>query len=368
AKISKQRRWLTSAAPSFPSEVGPEVANMALRVNGRERSVPWQSLDLATAAQVCRVAQLVCSHADFDVTLLRVPTLVAWIWLPKSIQLATIRRRVAALASDLLQVGMDAVGDTWLPVGCIPAIDMRETADGATAARVYSEKVDAAGKDVVETAARAIATPLARLAECEEPVRVQLELLQLERVRARCRIDARELSPQHRLRSLGHDRHDPAVAAAHNARVLETLLQAASAMGIDAGPWALEARQYAARWGSCEPLANWQATRHEIIGELQLPMDFESVFASLSGRSAPADEAQKRHWTADVVTQTACIGLASSLAHWCAEHSNETDRRSRKNLPPPPPSRSAREAREPKAQSRSGVHSLQYIVGRSLAN
>jgi len=365
ATISKQRRWLTSAAPSLSPEVWPKVASLALRINGRERSVPWQSLDLATAAQLGRVAQLVCSHSDFDVTLLRVPALVAWIGLPKSIQLATIQRRVTTLASDLLQVGMEAVGDARLPVGCIPALDLRETAEGAIAARVYSEKVDAAGKGVIETVARAIAIPLARLAECEEPARVQLKLLQVERVRARCRIDACELSTRHGLRSLGLDRHDPMVAAAHNARVLEALIQAACALGIDAGPWAHEARKYAARWGSCEPLANWQATRREIIGELQLPMDFESLFASLSGRFVPADEAQKRHWAADVVTQTACIGLASSLAHWFAEHSNATDRRFGKNPPPAPHSRSAREAREPKAPSTSGVH---CIVGRSLAS
>jgi hypothetical protein len=164
--ISKQTRWLTSAAPptwngsgaaprkraagTAPAVPACEVANITVRVNGRERSAPWQCLNPATASQVSRAVQLVNGHSGFDARLLRVPALVAWIWLPTSTRLVTIQGRVAALASDLLQAGMEAVGDGWLPVGCIPGIDLRQTGNGAIAARLYSEKIDAAGNEVID--------------------------------------------------------------------------------------------------------------------------------------------------------------------------------------------------------------------------
>jgi hypothetical protein len=346
-----------------------------VRVNGRERSAPWQCLNPATASQVSRAVQLVNGHSGFDARLLRVPALVAWIWLPTSTRLVTIQGRVAALASDLLQAGMEAVGDGWLPVGCIPGIDLRQTGNGAIAARLYSEKIDAAGKEVIEKVARAMATPLARLAECEEPARVQLQLLQLDRMRVRCRIDARAFSthalapapadgcarrerlrPGRPPRSLGRDHHDPAVAAAHNARLLEALIRSGFALGIDASPWASEARCYAARWGNCEPLANWLATRRELIGELRLPMPL-----------APGDPAESRLGIADALTQAACIGLASSLGELCAENAAKSVRPARTSLPPPPPL-AVREHREPKAPTESGIHSVQHIVGRSRAS
>jgi hypothetical protein len=375
-----------AAAPvEAPAVARCEVANVGLRINGRERSAPWQCLNPATAVQVRRALQLLNRQPGFDAGLQRVPALLAWIWLPTSTRLGTVQRRVAALASALLQDGMYAVGDVSLPVGCIPGIDLHETRDGAIAARLYSEKVDAAGREVIEKFARAMATPLARLAECQEPARVELQLLEVDRVRVRCRMDARAFTralapapsdgpdPRERsrpgdpLRSLGLDSHDPVVAAAHNARLLEALIRAGSALGIDAEPWASEARHYATRWGNCEPLANWRATRRELIGELRLPVHLDRVSVNLSACFAPADAAEKQRWAADVVTQTACIGLASSLACLCTEHSNETVRRARKGVPPARPSPAAREAREPKAPSESGIHSVQYIVGRSLA-
>jgi hypothetical protein len=117
------------------------------------------------------------------------------------------------------------------------------------------------------------------------------------------------------LRELALEHHDPHLAVAHNARVIEAMLGASAALGIDPGTWEGEARRYAGRWGSCEPLARWRWVRGELIGELRLPVRWRAAPAR---RAAPggvsSDASSSIPDVKDAMMQLACVALAASLA------------------------------------------------------
>jgi hypothetical protein len=98
----------------------------------------------------------------------------------------------------------------------------------------------------------------------------------------------------------------------HNGHVLEGLAAAAAGSNVDAAGFTLEARAYAARWGSCEPLARWRISGDLLVGELAMPVDLATISDGLMRR---LEHEVSFHTVRDVTNQVATIGLASSIAY-----------------------------------------------------
>jgi hypothetical protein len=356
-------------------------------VNGVERALSLRLASAGVTTALGEAARLARQQGGFEVEVRSVPVLVARVTLPGAVPSARVQRRITALAGDLLQLGMDAAAQASVPIGCIPGFYLCGSRGGGMEAHVHSERVDAPGAKVLRTVAESLARPLARLAECAGAAPpVTLCELQHQRVEARCRIAASVLfergsaaRPQgmapavlraELLRELALDRHDPPLAVAHNARVIEAMLGASAALGVDPGVWEREARRYAGRWGSCEPLARWRWVRGELIGELRLPVRWRDAPAR---RAAPAGVSSEPSANIpdvkDAMMQLACVALAASLAFSAARwRARAAGRLSACASPPPLPAAGVDHRSLPAKRSfESGVRAAVQPGGRARA-
>lgn len=364
-RTSRPRMWSSAAAGASGTMTAvarpltqrePErhgAVTLAVRLDGARRSVTLRGCQPALVAAIQREAQRVAERLGFDAEVRELPALVARISLPSAVPHALVQRRFAALAGDLLQVGMDALADAALPVGCIPGVSLGVSGGGDLAALVCSEKVDAAGGQALFRIAEAISLPLARLAECEGAVPVELRAVSRTWVKARCRFVAADVlgdiplpeqvqgraehgraAPWARFaRAL--DQHQPALAAQHNECLIEAMAGAAAELGFGGSAWQAEARRFAARWGSCEPLVRWTCVRGELIGALRLPLELAQL--SLDGPGgALAAEARQRSVN-DALRLLACVGLSVSMAFFSERWRELADELLARPLPQPAP-------------------------------
>lgn len=368
----------------FPMRgTGRPVAQLAVStlLNAGERWIPTQFATSSTWTSLCQVAQMARDTGGFDARSFSTAMTTARIWLPGCADTHRVLHRIEAVAGGLLQIGMDALAEDSIPVGCLPALALRDRGDANLEVALRVEGVGARERSVIATAAHAIVVPLARLAECRGEPEIQVGVLEAERVRARCRIKLSHLRrgpaelPSTRggrgerrdataigqlMRSFGIDSHHPELAAKHNAQVIEGLTAAAAAMGIDSTCWAIEAEGHAARWGSCEPLARWREWGDELVGELCLPVDLQRALDTLR-RTEQSSESATLQAARDVVVQVATIGLTASLVYLRAVLLAGTVDQAGRASPPlpaarPRESRSNRRWLSSRAVSASGVH------------
>lgn len=377
----------TSSAPiqrgAVALEPGRPVTRLAVStlLNACERWIPTQFATSSTWTSLCQVAQMARNTGGFDARSFSTAMTTAQIWLPGCADINRVLHRIGAVAGGLLQIGMDALTEDSIPVGCLPALELRDRGNGDLEVALRVEGVGGPERSVIATAAHAIVVPIARLAECRGEPDIQVGVLEAERVRARCRIKLCHLGsgpaalPSMRggrgerrdttaigqlMRSFGVDSHEPELAAKHNAQVVEGLTAAAAAMGIDSTCWAIEARGHAARWGSCEPLARWREWGDELVGELCMPVDLQRVLDSLR-RAGQPNELATLQAARDVVVQVATIGLTASLAYLRSVLLAGTVYQARRASPSLPAaraceSRSNRRWLSSRAVSASGVH------------
>lgn len=302
--------------PTFTARIDGELCSIPLGVFGL-----WRP-DLA------RAGELICSAGGFDTALRKKAIAAARIWMMGCADAARARRRIVAVTPELLQHGMQAVPDQCLPIGCIPALDVREYGAGNLEVVLYAEDADAPSRRALRAAARAMAHPLTRLAECSGSAAVQLGVVETARVRARCELgiaalDARaadrEASTLDELLGdvllhdvitrFAADEHQPELAAKHNAAVIDAMSSTAVALQLE--PFRIEAaaRSHAARWGSCEPLVRWRKYVARLQGDIEMPIDLTSIAQRLEalGESSGHDRARQH------AVQIACAGLTASL-------------------------------------------------------
>jgi hypothetical protein len=260
----------------------------------------------------------------------------AQIWLTGCPDSTQAQRRIHAAAAELLQVGLGIEPGQRLPIGCIPALNLVDHGNGTLEAVLYAERADALCSRVMRAAAHVIGPRLAHLAGTRQAPEIQHGILEGERVRARCRLRVSCLShepPPQSNRASGFrrvtarnarfeqefasDRHQPARAVMHNDHVLEGLAAAAAGSNVDPACFTVEARSYAARWGSCEPLVRWRITGDMLLGELAMPVDLAAIGNSLL-QHVQHDVSFRT--VRDITSQVATIGLASSVAYlrWTA--------------------------------------------------
>jgi hypothetical protein len=317
-----------SAVPAHP------VARLAVgtSLNGRASWIPTEFAHSRRWTETCRVAQIVDETGGFETHTFCLPVTTAQIWLTDCPDSSQAAERIRVASAELLQASLCTGTGQRIPIGCIPALKLVDRGRGIVEAHLYVERADDVCSRVMRGAAEAIAPRLAHLAESRRTPDIQHGILENERVRARCRLRLCRLWHGQKDRSAPHksgawqvmsrldrlerefatDRHQPDLAALHNGHVLEGLAAAAAGSNVDPACFTLDARSYAARWGSCEPLARWRISGDQLLGEFSMPVDLATVSDSLSLRVQHEVSFQT---VRDVVSQVAAIGLASSIAY-----------------------------------------------------
>jgi hypothetical protein len=331
--IERLLSWLTSKwrAPwtmPLPELEAAPTHFVETRVNGRGCTLPLRRDASDRCHAIAAAGELANRGGGLETILVSTTLCAARVWLSGCAQSAQAPARIAALAGQLLQIGMEASPQRWMPLGCIPALEVHDHGGGALGVTLYTECGDAMGRSAIEAAARAMAGPLASLAECTSAPSIQLGHVQATRAKVRCRVSVEQLlraataeeAIEAPLRALGDevlswfgvDRHQPDLAAAHNAFILDGMSAAATALGLEAWRIAAAAQSHAARWGSCEPLARWRRHGDELWGQLETPIDLESACMALPFVGDDDLRREAARWRTQLVVGA---GLFASLAY-----------------------------------------------------
>jgi hypothetical protein len=301
---------------------------LRVRLNGRDC---WLPISSEAPAEVHWANEVMRGSAGFEASLKQTRMIAAQIWLTGCAESNRAHRRISSMARQLLQVGMEAMPHRCIPLGCIPSLEVRDQGGGNFDVTIYTECVSDKGQRAIELAALAIAEPLAQLVACEREPTLEIGLVQATRARVRCSVDVRMLGEgllssidagvtfesatlDALLYRFGMDIHQPELAAAHNAYVVQHLTEAALALGLEPSRVAAAAQSEATRWGSCEPLGRWRRDGNDLLGQLEMPVDLESACRTLTGPGT-GDEPSRRRLAGEVFLQLACVGLAASLAY-----------------------------------------------------
>lgn len=331
--IGRLLRWLTSYwralwATPFSGLSDAPMRYLEPRVNGQHCTVPLLSDSLGRCDEITTACELANAGAGLEAMLIATPMSAARVWLADCDDGAQAPARIAAVAGQLLQIGMEGSPQRWMPLGCIPALEVHEHGAGGLGVTLYTECSDAMGQSAIEAAARAMSAPLAALAGCTREPAIQIGHVQATRARLRCRLNLELLMAaaaagaaldatlrarcEEALSWFGVDAHQPELAAAHNAFVIEGMSAAATALGLHAWRFAAAAQCHAARWGSCELLVRWRRQGDDVCGQLDLPIDLDSACQALPF----AGDAEARHEAARRRVQLAAgVGLLASLAY-----------------------------------------------------
>jgi hydroxymethylglutaryl-CoA reductase len=327
-----RRARLDTIQPTSPRELTD--LGVATMLNGAERWIATRLPNHKLWTDINRAAQLLRHGGGIEAQCYSQPLTVAEIWLSRCAEPGRVQRRVAALASELLDIGLATLPASCTAAECLPAFELHHRGNANFEALLQIAGTGALLSAIVATLARAIGPRLARLAETPLQPEIQLGVLEVERIRARCSISLRRAGQasallraggaadapstiviDRLLQQLGLDRRRPALAALHNAHVLAGLAAAASAADAEAVCFVAEARRHAARWGGCEPLVTWRRQGDTLHGELELPVDLQSIYDCLRRGAPEPSEGELYRRARDLATQVAAIGLASSLAH-----------------------------------------------------
>jgi hypothetical protein len=331
--VARLLRWLTScwrelwATPLSRLEAAP-TRYLEPCVNGQRCTVPLLRDSVGRCDEIAAVCELANGGGGLEAVLVATQMSAARVWLSGCEDDAEAPARIAAVAGQLLQIGMEGSPQRWMPLGCIPALEVHAHGADGLGVTLYTECSDALGQSAIEAAARAMAAPLAGLAGCTREPEIELGHVQAMRAKLRCRLSVERLiaaaAPgmafeaaerarcDEALSWFGVDRHQPELAAAHNAFVVEGVSAAATALGLDAWRFVAAAQCHAARWGSCEPLARWRRQGQEVCGQLELPIDLDSACMALP---FVGDEDARRQAAGRRVQLVAGVGLLASLAY-----------------------------------------------------
>jgi hypothetical protein len=332
--IGRLLRWLTSywralwATPFSRLLEAAPTRYLEPCVNGQRCTVPLLRDSVGRCDEIAAVCELANGGGGLEAVLVETQMSAARVWLSGCEDGAQAPARIAAVAGQLLQIGMEGSPQRWMPLGCIPGLEVHAHGADGLGVTLYTECNDAMGRSAIEAAARAMAAPLAALAGCSREPEIELGHVQAVRAKLRCRLSVEQLiaaaapgmafeAPvrarcDEALSWFGVDRHQPELAGAHNAFVIEGVSAAATALGLEAWRFIAAAQCHAARWGSCEPLARWRRQGQEVCGQLELPIDLDSACTALPfvGNEDARREAARRR-----VQLVAGVGLLASLAY-----------------------------------------------------
>jgi hydroxymethylglutaryl-CoA reductase len=309
-----------------------------VRVNHRDHIVPMVVEEPSVIAAASNAARMVRASGGFlaEVGEALMTGQIQLLDVPEP-QIAIMR--LESSSDELLEVGARAVPGLVSRGGGPRAIEVRDLGQRCIVVHVLVDCRDAMGANLVNAIAEALGPRVLELSGGKLGLRILSNLCDRRRVRASCRVHARELTfrepanessdrppPPRPLegseivdRIVDASRFaelDPYRAATHNKGIMNGVDAVVLATGNDFRAVEAGAHAYAARTGRYAPLAIWRRDGGDLVGELEMPLALGTVGGTL--RVHPAARVALRMMAIESSHElsmiAASIGLASNLA------------------------------------------------------
>jgi hydroxymethylglutaryl-CoA reductase len=316
-----------------------------VRINAKDRLVPMVVEEPSVIAAASNAARMVRLGGGFSAEIPEA-LMIGQIQLTNIASIERATAKLEAQKGELLALAARAVPGLVARGGGPREIEVRDLAPGVIVLHVLVDCCDAMGANLVNAVAECVGPVAARVAGATLGLRILSNLCDRRRVRATCRVHARDLafgragsqlgvlpvsqrspiSDTERLDPLSivdgivaasrFAELDPYRAATHNKGIMNGVDAVVIATGNDFRAVEAGAHAYAARSGSYRPLAVWRRDGEDLIGELEMPLSLGTVGGTL--RIHPvARLALAILGTTDaneLAMTAASLGLASNLA------------------------------------------------------
>jgi hydroxymethylglutaryl-CoA reductase len=306
-----------------------------VRINGRDRLVPMVVEEPSVIAAASNAARMVRESGGFSAEVLE-SQMIGQVQLVDVQDPEAAVDRLEAASTELLELAARAVPGLVQRGGGPRSIEVRELGQGMIVLHVLVDCCDAMGANLVNTIAEAIGPRAAEIAAGVLGLRILSNLCDRRRVRATCRVHARELASSpisENGRPLASELEasaivdrvvlasrfaevDPYRAATHNKGIMNGVDGVVIATGNDFRAVEAGAHAYAARSGRYLPLAVWRRDGHDLVGELEMPLALGIVGGTLRVHRVArlALKLLDVQSADDLSMVAACAGLASNLA------------------------------------------------------
>ncbi len=303
-------------------------------INGRDRLVPMVVEEPSVIAAASNAAKMVRAAGGFSAEMVEslMTTQV------EAYDVGDPARAVARLeahAAELLALGARAVPNLVERGGGPRSIDVRDIGQSRLVVHVHVDCCDAMGANLVNSIAEAIGPRVAELTGGKLGLRILTNLCDRRRVRATCRVHAKDLSltpssgsepPKATpsgpeivdliVEASRFAELDPYRAATHNKGIMNGVDSVAIACGQDWRAIEAGAHAFASASGQYRPLATWRRDGADLVGTLEMPLALGIVGGTL--RVHPAARLSLRLLEVTTAGElqeiAACAGLASNLA------------------------------------------------------
>jgi hydroxymethylglutaryl-CoA reductase len=302
-----------------------------VKVNGVDRLVPMVVEEPSVIAAASNAARMVRQAGGFSAEMLE-SLMIAQVQLDEVADGAAAVRALEAAQPELLGIAEHAVPGLSSRGGGPRAIEVRDLGERTVVVHVLVDCKDAMGANLVNEIAEAIGPRAAEIARGRLGLRILSNLCDRRRVRATCRVHARELVVMRAdgaavdvdgadvidavVRASRFAELDPYRAATHNKGIMNGVDAVVIATGNDFRAVEAGAHAYAARSGRYRPLAIWRRDGNDLVGELEMPLALGIVGGTL--RVHPAARLALRIVAAasssELAMVAASVGLASNLA------------------------------------------------------
>ena len=309
-----------------------------VRVNDRDRLVPMVVEEPSVIAAASNAARMVRAGGGFSAEM--VESLMT-----AQVQLSEVPKPAAAVETlererdHILSLAASAVPGLVRRGGGPRSLEVRDLGQGNIVLHLFVDCCDAMGANLVNSVAEAVGEHAAGLSGGVLGLRILSNLCDRRRVRATCRVHARELVLSPRSGDSRSSRPppadvdggdvvdrivaasrfaelDPYRAATHNKGIMNGIDAVVLATGNDFRAVEAGAHAFAALSGRYAPLSVWRRDGDDLVGELELPLALGIVGGTL--RVHPAARLALKILgveSADELSMIAAsVGLASNLA------------------------------------------------------
>lgn len=304
------------------------------RVNGRDRLVPMVVEEPSVIAAASNAAKMVRAAGGFSAEMVE-SLMTTQVQVYEVKDPARAIARLEAHGPELLAKGTAAVPNLVERGGGPRSIEVRDLGQESLVVHIHVDCRDAMGANLVNSIAEAIGPRAAELSGGKLGLRILTNLCDRRRVRATCRVHAKDLalppgsgSGSEPPRPSGAEivdliveasrfaELDPYRAATHNKGIMNGVDAVVLATGNDFRAVEAGAHAYAAESGRYRPLATWHRDGADLVGSLELPLALGIVGGTL--RVHPAARLSLRLLDVSTAVElqeiAASVGLASNLA------------------------------------------------------
>jgi len=303
----------------------PFALALNVRMNGRDHLAPMVIEEPSVVAAASGAAKTIRAGGGFEAEA-DAPVMIGQVQLDDVADPQAAAERVLRARHELGRLVDAAVPGLVRRGGGFRDLRVRDLGDGVLVLHLHVDCRDAMGANLVNSAAEALAAPLADLTGGSIGLRILSNLSDLRCVRVRCRVPVDALRfgdwdgarvRDGVVRASRFAERDPYRAATHNKGLMNGVDAVVLATGNDWRAVEAGAHAYAARSGTYAPLCTWRlGDDGSLVGQLEMPLALGTVGGPArvhAGARFGLDVAGVASAT-ELAMLAACVGMASNLA------------------------------------------------------